>query len=116
MPPKKVEKEEKIKMSQYNAAFNLYYDTILQLLAEHFYQNEIIDSNSKYGLANFCILRTLFDYVDEIVRDYPYTSEQLVSLIEEHDRLKTKFEQKLIALSEETQEKLDDVMASIEGE
>ena len=116
MTPKIKGEVEKIKMSQYNAAFNLYYDTILLLLAEYFYQNEIIASNSKYGLANFSILRTLFDYIGEVVPNYEYTPEQLVDLIEEHGRLKTKFEQKLIALSQESQEKLNETVASIEGE
>ncbi|KKM67434.1 hypothetical protein LCGC14_1471240, partial [marine sediment metagenome] len=85
--------EKKDQTSQYNASFNLYYDVILKQLAEFFYQNGTIESDSKYGLANYSILRTLFDYVDEVIDDFPYTPEQLVSLIEEHEKMKEKFEQ-----------------------
>ena len=116
MTPKKKGEEEKIQMSQYNAAFNMHYDVILLDLAKYFYQNETILSPSKYGLANFSILRTLFDYVDEVVEDYPYTPEQLVQLIDEHDMLKTKFEQKLIALAGEKQEKIGKAVAEIESD
>lgn len=104
----------KVKMSQYNAAFNLSYDAVLLQLAEHFYQNDTIESPSKYGIANFSILRTLFDYVDEVIEDWEYTPEQLVQLIDEHDKLKNKFEQKLLALAGETQEKIDETVANIE--
>lgn len=116
MTPKEKSEEEKIPMSQYNAAFNLSYDIILLQLAEHFYQNGTIESPSKYRLANFSILRTLFDYVDEVIEDYPYTKEQLVQLIDEHDTLKTKFEQKLLALAGETQRKIDEAVITIESE
>jgi hypothetical protein len=116
MTPKEKDEEKKPEMSQYNASFNLYYDVILQQLASYFFNNDIIDSDSKYGLAHYSILRTLFDYVDEVVKDYPYTSEQLVSLIEEHDTLKTKFEQKLLSLAGDADEKMLKVMSEIESE
>jgi len=102
--------------SQYNAAFSMAYDVILKDLANYFFQNGIIESDSKYKLANYSILRTLFDYVDEVVEDYPYTPEQLVALIEEHDALKTKFETKLLALVGEKGEKLEKVMLEIDVE
>ncbi|KKL48070.1 hypothetical protein LCGC14_2329200, partial [marine sediment metagenome] len=79
-------------------------------------ENGIINSDSKFGLANYCILRTLFDYVDEVIKDYPYTPEQLVALIEEHDILKTKFEKKLILLAEIKQEQQEKVILEIESE
>lgn len=114
MPTPKAENiGKKTEMSQYNASFNLHYDVILKDLAEFFYQNDVIESDSKYGLANYSILRTLFDYADEVIEDFPYTPEQLVSLIEEHDRLKTKFEQKLLAIAGEKEEKIEKVMSEI---
>nr|BDI55182.1 MAG: hypothetical protein [uncultured archaeon] len=100
--------------SQYNAAFNMHYDVILRDLANYFFQNDIIESDSKYGLANYSILRTLFDYVDEVVEDYFYTPEHLVALIEEHDKLKTKFEAKLLTLVGKKGEKLEKVMLEID--
>ncbi len=115
MTPKAIIKKKE-QMSQYNASFNMYYDVILKQLIEHFYQNETIDSDSKYGLANYCILRTLFDYVDEVVEDYPYTPEQLVALIEEHTLLKNKFEKKLIILNGEKEENKEKVLLEIESE
>ena len=111
---KKTEKKET--MSQYNASFNLHYDVILKSLAEFFYQNGIIESDSKYGLANYSILRTLFDYVDEVLDDFPYTPEQLISLIEEHGILKKKFEAKLLILIGENDEKVLKVMSEIESD
>ena len=114
MTPTKKSEEGKIKMSQYNAAFNLSYDTVLLQLAKYFYQNGTIESDSKYGLANYSILRTLFDYVDEVVEDWSYTPEQLVSLIDEHNKLKTKFEQKLLTLEGEKQQKIKETVANIE--
>jgi len=116
MTPKQKSTEKKPQMSQYNASFSMHYDVILRKLVEYFYENGTISSDSKYGLANYCILRTLFDYVDMVVKDYPYTPEQLVALIEEHDFLKTKFEKKLILLAEIKQEKQEKVMAEIESE
>jgi len=116
MSPKKKGAEKKQEMSQYNASFSMHYDVILRKLIEYFYGKGTIDSDSKYGLANYCILRTLFDYVDEVVKDYPYTPEQLVKLIEEHDILKTKFEKKLILLAEIKQEQQEKVMLEIESE
>ncbi len=116
MTPKEKSEEKKIQMSQYNAAFNMNYDKILLQLIEHFYQNGTIESDSKYGLANFSILRTLFDYIDEIVPDFQYTPEQLLQLIDEHDKLKTKFEQKLVAMQGETEEKVEKVIVEIESE
>ena len=114
MTPEEKE-EKKTEMSQYNASFNLHYDTILQQLAEHFYQNGTTESDSKYGIAHFSILRTLFDYIDEVVEDFEYTPEQLVQLIDEHDKLKNKFEQKLLHVSEKSQEKIEEVIFNIEG-
>ncbi len=116
MTPIKKSEEKKIQMSQYNAAFNMNYDKILLQLIEHFYQNGTIESDSKYGLANYSILRTLFDHIDEIVPDFQYTPEQLLQLIDEHDKLKTKFEQKLVAITGETEEKVEKVIAEIESE
>ena len=114
MPTPKAENiGKKTEVCQYNTSFNLSYDVILKDLAEFFYQNNITESDSKHGLANYSILRTLFDYVDEIIEDYPYTPEQLVSLIEEHDRLKTKFTQKLLAIAGEKEEKMEKVMSEI---
>lgn len=109
------EKEKKPEMSQYNASFNLHYDVVLQELTKHFFQNGTIESDSKYGIAHFSILRTLFDYIDEVIKDYPYTPEQLVALIEEHEKLKTKFERKLLVLVEKKQEKMESVMSEIES-
>ena len=114
MTPEEKE-EKKTEMSQYNASFNLHYDVILQDLASYFYQNGTTESDSKYGIAHFSILRTLFDYIDEVVEDYKYTPEQLVGLIEEHNMLKTKFEQKLLHISEKSQEKIEEVMSNIES-
>ena len=116
MSPKKKGTGKKPQLSQYNASFSMHYDVILQKLITYFYNNETIDSDSKYGLANYCILRTLFDYVDEVVKDYTYTPEQLVKLIEEHDFLKTKFEKKLLLLTEIKQEQQEKVMLEIESE
>ena len=116
MTPIKKSEEKKIQMSQYNAAFNMNYDKILLQLIEHFYQNGTIESDSKYGLANYSILRTLFDYIDEIVPDFQYTPEQLLQLIDEHDKLKIKFEQKLVAMQGETEEKVEKVIVEIESE
>ncbi len=116
MSPKKKGTGEKTKLSQYNASFSMHYDVILRKLLLYFYENGIINSDSKFGLANYCILRTLFDYVDEVIKDYPYTPEQLVALIEEHDILKTKFEKKLILLAEIKQEQQEKVMLEIESE
>lgn len=116
MTPEGKTEEKKIEMSQYNASFNLHYDVILQKLAEYFFQNGTIESDSKYRIAHFSILRTLFDYIDEVVEDYEYTPEQLVLLIEEHDMLKTKFEQKLLHISEKSQEKIEEVVSNIESE
>jgi len=113
MTPEEKE-EEKPQMSQYNASFNLYYDKILQELASYFYQNDITESDSKYGIAHYSIMRTLFDYIDEVIEDFQYTPEQLVSLIEEHEMLKNKFEQKLLRLEGEKQEKIESVVAGIE--
>jgi len=110
---KKIEKKDQT--SQYNASFNLYYDVILKQLKTFFYENGTIESDSKYGLANYSILRTLFDYVDEIIEDYPYTPEQLVSLINEHEKLKEKFEQKLLALTGEKKENILKVVSKIES-
>ncbi len=110
---KKIEKKDQ--MSQYNAAFNLHYDVILKQLAEFFYQNGVIESDSKYGIANYSILRTLFDYIDEVVDDFQYDPEQLISLIEEHEILKNKFEQKLKAIAGEKEEKVIKVMSEIES-
>jgi len=115
-PTKKTPNNDKIKMSQYNAAFNANYDVVLLQLVDHFYQNGTIDSDSKYGLANYSILRTLFDYVDEVIPDFQYTPEQLLKLIDEHDKLKTKFEQKLFTIAGETEGKIEKVIAEIESE
>lgn len=114
-PKEKKEEEKKPEMSQYNAAFNLYYDVILQDLANYFYQNDITESDSKYGIAHYSIMRTLFDYIDEVVEGFQYTPEQLVSLIEEHEMLKNKFERKLLVQAEETQNKMESVMSGIES-
>ena len=114
MTPEEKE-EEKPQMSQYNASFNLYYDKILQELASYFYQNDITESDSKYGIAHYSIMRTLFDYIDKVVENYVYTPEQLVLLIEEHDMLKTKFEQKLLIQIGETEERMESVVANIES-
>ena len=101
MTPKKKSDSKEETMSQYNASFNLYYDVILQQLAEFFFETNITESDSKYGIAHYSIMRTLFDYVDEVVKDFKYTGEQLVALIDEHEKLKKKFEQKLLSLTEE---------------
>lgn len=110
---KPMKKEE---MSQYNASFSMHYDVILRKLITYFYEKGIIDSDSKYGLAMFSILRTLFDYVDEVIPDYSYTPEQLVALIEKHETFKNKFEQKLLALVEQKDEKIEKVMSEIVAE
>ena len=115
MTPEEKDKEKKPEMSQYNASFNLSYDVILQNLASYFYQNDITESDSKYGIAHYSIMRTLFDYIDKVVKDFQYTPEQLVSLIEEHEMLKNKFEQKLLQLEEENQNKIESVMSGIES-
>jgi hypothetical protein len=115
-PTEKTPNNDKVKMSQYNAAFNANYDVILLQLVDHFYQNGTIESDSKYGLANYSILRTLFDYVDEVIPDFQYTPEQLLQLIDEHDKLRTKFEQKLLAIAGETEGKIEKVIANIESE
>ena len=115
MTPEEKDEEKKPEMSQYNASFNLHYDVILQELAKHFYQNGTIESDSKYRIAHYSIMRTLFDYIDEVVEDWSYTPEQLVALIEEHEILKNKFEQKLLTITGEKQEKIESVVAGIEG-
>lgn len=114
-PKEKNTDEKKAEMSQYNAAFNLYYDKVLQDLASYFYQNDITESDSKYGIAHYSIMRTLFDYIDEVVEGFQYTPEQLISLIEEHEMLKNKFEQKLIMQAAENQNKIENVMSGIES-
>jgi len=101
LTPKKKNDAKEETMSQYNASFNLYYDVILQQLAAHFFETDITESDSKYGIAHYSIMRTLFDYVDLVVEDFRYTGEQLLALIDEHEKLKKKFEQKLLLLTEE---------------
>ena len=116
MSPKIKDKSVEVPMSQYNVSFNMHYDVILQQLAEKFFQDEIIESDSKYGIAHYSILRMLFDYVDEVVKGFQYSPEHLVLLIEEHDKLKTKFEAKLLALAGEKQDKIDSMVLEIESE
>ena len=80
---------------QYVTGFSLHYDIILKKLIDHLFEKEIIDSDTKWTFTQYCILRTLFDYADEVVKGFQYTPEQLTALIEEHERLKNKFERKL---------------------
>ncbi len=80
---------------QYVTGFSLHFDIILKKLIDHLFEKEIIDSDTKWTFTQYCILRTLFDYADEVIKDFQYTPEQLTTLIEEHDKLKKKFEKKL---------------------
>lgn len=97
-------------VTQFNKSFSIMFHDLKLFL----FEKGLIDADTKWGLTKFCMLRTFFDFADEVVRGFEYSPEMLVELIDEHDRLKTKFENILKKLSTEKQEKKQKVMAEIE--
>lgn len=95
---------------RYVTGFNLYYDSVLQDLIEYLLQKELLKTDGKWSFTSFCILRTLFDYADEVVRGWEYSPEQLVDLIDMHGSLKTKFENILKEIAGVQEERTERVM------
>lgn len=102
-------------IEQFVTGFNLHYATIMNKLKDYLFAEEVIERDSKWALTKYAMLRTLFDYADEVVSGFSYSPEQLVELIDEHTKFKEKFEKMLKEISADKKEKFEEVIEKVES-
>lgn len=83
---------------------------IIHKFREYLFEKGYIDSNRKYPTIKFCVLNTLFEFADEIIPDFTYQPEELVELIDKHEKLAGKFRERLKIISKVNEEKEKEVI------
>lgn len=99
--------------NQYVAGFSDSYDFILIQLKDFFFNKGFTKKSGKWTFTKFCILCQLYDYADEIVKDFKYTPEQLLELINHHQERTEKFEKILTIMASEKQAKQDKILSKV---
>lgn len=107
-------KEDEITEKRYTwGTKNEHYIVIFQELTDFLFANGEIDSDAKWTLTKYALFRLLYDNIDELIKSFTFTPEQLIELIEYHEGMVNKFKEQLKKLAsskkEVTEQLLDDI-------
>lgn len=95
------------------ARFNHAEDIALHKLREWAFSKDFIEKNTKYGILKFLVMNTFYDYIGDAEKKWIYSEEELIELIDSHNKLKEKFEAMLKGILEAKESRREEIIDAI---